>query len=81
MTLWERYLDYLRISVFSNQSYVKYKFTPERNALDWVESNMKARHPGNYTVVEFYDSAKQRYDYRLNFANSNEELMWKIKYS
>jgi hypothetical protein len=79
MTNWKQYLDHLRISVFSNQSYVK--DYPEQTVVEWIESSMKIRCPGNYMVAEFYDPTKFRFDYRLDFPNRNEELMWKLKYS
>jgi hypothetical protein len=77
MASWKSYLDHLRISVFSNQSYVR--SDPSQNVTDWMEASMKLRYPGDYTIVEFYDPVKVRFDYRPNFSNSNEELIWKLK--
>ncbi len=81
MTAWKRYLDHLRISVFSNQGYVDHNDSRELFAVNWVESSMKGRFPGNYTVIEFYDPNHHRYDYGLVFSDKNEELMWKLKWS
>lgn len=79
MNSWKSYLDHLRISVFSKQSYVK--ANPSQSVTEWMEAGMKPRYPGNYAIVEFYDPVKGRFDYRLEFADSNEELIWKLKYS
>lgn len=79
MRSWKQYLDHLRISVFSNQGYVKND--PRKTATDWIESQMKEKFPGDYRVVEFFNVGKGRFDFRIQFLNKHEELMWKLKWS
>jgi len=42
---------------------------------------MQGKYPGKYIVEDFYNPKKSKFDLRLRFENSKEELIWKIKWS
>jgi hypothetical protein len=42
---------------------------------------MQEEFPGNYILVEEYDEALQRYDYKMQFDTPEEESLFLIRYS
>lgn len=46
-----------------------------------TQKYMQIRYPGPYTVEQFYNADKMKWDVRLRFADPQEETMWILKWS
>ena len=46
-----------------------------------AEHYMKKKYPGNYTVEQYYNPDKMKWDLRLRFESPKEETFWLLKYS
>lgn len=46
-----------------------------------AEKYMKIKYPGNYTVEQYYNKEKMKWDLRLKFDDPKHETMWLIKWS
>jgi hypothetical protein len=65
------------------------KLTPQQflnqlhanHSIDESLQIVQKKYPGKYTLVEYFDNKLGRFNYRLNFFDAKDELMWKIKYS
>lgn len=44
-----------------------------------AEKYMKIRYPGPYTIEQFYNSDKMKWDLKLKFENPYEETIWLLK--
>lgn len=42
---------------------------------------MQKKYPGPYTVEQFYNAEKMKWDLRLRFDSPEEETFWLLKYS
>lgn len=42
---------------------------------------MKEKYPGNYQVIEKYDSVRGNFVFKLEFSDSHEETIWLLKNS
>lgn len=47
------------------------------NAYKW----MQTKYPGNYTVEQYYNADKMKWDLRLKFEDPSEETFWLLKWS
>lgn len=46
-----------------------------------INEYMKIQYPGNYIVEEYYNVQRMAFDLRLVFKDSEEEIMFILKYS
>ena len=47
------------------------------NAYKW----MQIKYPGAYTVEQFYNADKMKWDLRLKFEDAQEETIWLLRWS
>ena len=74
---WQRYLARLGngiSGVASNQ------FITEADIVANAEKWMQKKYPGKYTVEQFYNADKMKWDLRLRFDDPKEETMWLLKW-
>lgn len=46
-----------------------------------AEKYMQIKYPGPYTVEQYYNSDKMKWDLRLRFEDPKQETMWLIRWS
>ena len=51
------------------------------DGLSDVTELMKERYPGNYCVIEKYDSITGKFVLKLEFTDPKEEIFWLLKWS
>lgn len=44
-------------------------------------ANFKEQYPGNYEIVEYFNTTAMKFDLTVQFESKQEELLWKIKWS
>jgi len=49
----------------------------EANAYKW----MQKKYPGNYTVEQYYNTDKMKWDLRLRFNDPHEKTIWLLRWS
>ncbi len=75
---WQYYLQYLQLKYISWNELGKNK---TGNGLSDVTELMKERYPGNYRVIEKYDSIKGECVLKLEFTDPKEETIWLLRHS
>ena len=77
-----RYEDYLyslnqKFNSWVSTTFVKDKVEGLSDALDL----MQQQYPGNYTLVEVYNSTRGAFELAVKFENPKEEMLWKMKWT
>lgn len=75
---WQYYLQYLQLK------YIGWTHLGQNKAGDGlsdVTELMKERYPGNYQVIEKYDSIKGKFILKLEFDDPKEETIWLLRHS
>lgn len=75
---WQYYLQYLQLKYISWNELGKNK---TGNGLSDVTELMKERYPGNYQVIEKYDSIQGKFVLKLEFDDPKEETIWLLRQS
>ena len=57
------------------------KFITERDIVENAQKYMQIRYPGNYTVEQYYNVDKMRWDLRLRFEDPKEETLWLLRWT
>ena len=73
--------DKLRELELKFASWLKMGNLSRDSGLEDVNLMMKAYYPGNYTVVEEYNSARGVFGFTLKFEDQKEKTMWMLKWS
>lgn len=77
----ETWQSYLRRLVYGvNPPERSQVLTPE-DIVARAEKWMQFKYPGPYTVEQFYNSEKIKWDLRLKFEDPAEETMWLLRWS
>lgn len=76
------YQDYLRslnqkFNSWISTTFVKDKVEGLSDALDL----MQLHYPGNYTLIEKYNSTRGAFELDVQFDNPKEEMLWKMKWA
>jgi hypothetical protein len=75
---WQQYLQELQLKYASWTQLGKNK---TGDGLSDVTELMKERYPGNYCVIEKYDSITGKFVLKLEFTDPKEEIFWLLKWS
>lgn len=76
---WQSYLR--RLSNGINGVSDRSKVLTAEDIIARAEKYMQIRYPGPYTVEQFYNAEKMKWDVRLKFNDPKEELFWLLKWS
>lgn len=74
---WETYLSKLSIGM---NNVMNEKDPSEEDILRRANKRMQDTYPGKYIVETYYNAKKGKFDLRLKFENTKEELMWKLRW-
>lgn len=75
---WQKYLQELQLKY---ASWTELGQNKTGDGLSDVTEIMRERYPGNYRVIEKYDSIKGKFVLKLEFNDPKEEIFWVLKYS
>ncbi len=75
---WQDTLQELELS-FNN--WIMIGKRDRESGLEDVNRIMKTSYPGNYTVIEAYDSKRGVFGFKLMFDDPKEETFWLLKWS
>ena len=75
---WQRYLSRLGSGL---NGIVTNKYITEEDILDNAQKYMQIKYPGPYTVEQYYNANKMKWDLRLKFDDLQEEMMWVLRWS
>ena len=56
------------------------KFITEADIVDNAQKYMQIKYPGPYTVEQYYNINKMKWDLRLRFDDPREETMWLLRW-
>ena len=76
---WETFLVVLSMGI--NLAYDNDPTKREEQIVRTAQERMQMKYPGPYIVEPYYNAKKGKFDLRLKFEDSKEELMWKIKWT
>ena len=57
------------------------KYITEADIVDNAQKYMQTKYPGPYTVEQYYNADKMKWDLRLRFADPREETLWLLRWS
>lgn len=76
------YQDYLRRLTQKFNSWVSGTFVKDKvQGLEEATEMMQQRYPGNYTLIEKYNSTRSAFELEVKFDNLKEEMLWKMKWA
>ena len=76
---WQSYLRRLGNGI--NGVAERSKNVTEEDIVANAQKYMQIKYPGPYTVEQYYNSDKMKWDLRLRFDNPQEETMWLLRFS
>ena len=77
---WQMLLNSLHLEYAFNMKHCAAVNTTQDNIMI-VNSKMQESYPGNYVVVEYFDSEIMRCAYKLEFDNREDQAFFILKYS
>ena len=57
------------------------KYITEADIVDNAQKYMQTKYPGPYTVEQYYNADKMKWDLRLRFADPREETLWLLRWA
>lgn len=57
------------------------KYITAEDIIDNAQKYMQIKYPGPYTVEQFYNADKMKWDLRLKFDDPKEETFWLLRWS
>lgn len=76
---WQSYLR--RLSNGINGISERSKVLTAEDIIANTQKHMQIKYPGPYTVEQFYNAEKMKWDVRLKFDDPKQEIMWMLKHS
>ena len=77
----ETWQNYLRRLGNGLNGVVTNKYITESDIVDNAQKYMQIKYPGPYTVEQYYNIDKMKWDLRLRFADPKQETMWRLRWS
>ena len=76
----ETWQNYLRRLGNGLNGVVTNKYITESDIVDNAQKYMQIKYPGPYTVEQYYNINKMKWDLRLRFEDPREETMWLLRW-
>jgi len=77
---WQILLNSLHMKYAVDMRYAEIGITSQDNIMK-ANAEMQESYPGEYVVIEYFDSKIMRFAYKLEFDNSEDQTFFLLKYS